>query len=77
MLNSVLKGLVLCGKLLLKYGMNRAVERSTWQGAIAIASAAGVSISPEATNQIISAGVAAAGIVHAVFPEQTNTKTEG
>ncbi len=76
MLNSVLKGLVLCGKLLLQYTMNRAVERSTWQGAIAIATAAGVSVSPEAMNQIITTGVAAAGLIHAVFPEQTKAKTE-
>lgn len=76
MLNSVLKGLVLCGKLLLKYTINRAAERSTWQGAVAIAAAAGVSVSPEVTNQIITAGVAAVGLIHAVFPEQPSTKTE-
>ena len=63
MLKSVLKGLVL-------YGLNRLAEWSTWQGIVAIATAAGVSVSPELTTQIITGGTAAVGLIHAVFPEQ-------
>ena len=63
MLKSVLKGLVL-------YGLNRLAERSTWQGMVAIVAAAGVSVSPELTTQIITGGTAAVGLIHAVFPEQ-------
>lgn len=70
MLKSVLKGLMLCGKLLLKYTINRLTERSTWQGAVAVATAAGVSVSPELATQIIAGGTAAAGLIHAAFPEQ-------
>ena len=63
MLKSVLKGLVL-------YGLNRLAERSTWQGIVAIATAAGVSVSPELATQIVAGGAAAVGFINAVFPDQ-------
>lgn len=59
-------------KALLVYSANRLTERSTWQGAVAIATAAGVGVSPELATQIIAGGTAAAGLIHAVFPEQTS-----
>lgn len=63
MLKSVLKGLLM-------YSLRRLAEQSTWKGLIAVATAAGVSVSPEMATQIIAGGTAAAGLIHAVFPEQ-------
>ena len=71
MSETVLKGLVMCGKLLFRYAINRLREPSTWQGINVVTTAAGVSISPEMTSQIVALGVAAAGVIHAVFPEKS------
>lgn len=68
MLKSVLRGLVL-------YGLNRLAEQSTWKGMVVIATAAGVSISPELATQIVTGGTAAVGFIHAVFPEQKSVST--
>lgn len=48
---------------MLKWIIDRAQERSTWAGIIAIATAAGVSLSPEAKDAIITLGLALAGAV--------------
>lgn len=68
MSNSVLKGLVM-------YGLNRLAERSTWQGLAVIATAVGVKITPEMTETIMTAGAAAVGFFHAIFPEQKSVST--
>ena len=51
------------------YILNRLTERSTWQGLVAIAAGVGVNLSPELGAAIIAFGVAAAGLVHVLFPE--------
>ncbi len=48
---------------LLSWLLDRLKESSTWYGAIAMLTSAGVNFDPELTNQIISAGVGLAGIV--------------
>ncbi len=63
MLKSVLKGLLM-------YGLRRLAEQSTWKGLVVVATAAGVSVSPELAAQIVAGGTAAVGFIHAVFPEQ-------
>ncbi len=53
----------------LAYLLARLAERSTWQGLIALAGALGVSIEPSKAAAIITAGVALAGLAHALWPE--------
>lgn len=54
----------------LQYAIQRGKEPSTWRGAVWIATAAGVSISPELTAQIITAGTALAGLLGMVIPDK-------
>jgi len=44
------------------YFLSRLQEASTWRGLIALATAAGVTLSPEQTTAIISAGLALIGL---------------
>jgi hypothetical protein len=48
---------------------DRLAERSTWQGAVAVASALGVALSPDRAAAIVTAGVAVGGLIHVLFPE--------
>lgn len=48
---------------LTEYALNRLKEPSTWRGIISLAMAAGIGIHPELMEQIISAGVAAVGLI--------------
>ena len=41
----------------------RLAEASTWRGVIALLTAAGVTLSPEQTNAIVSAGLAIIGVL--------------
>ena len=51
------------------YLLARLQESTTWRGIILIATAAGVHLSPELQNTIISAGIGLAGLV-AVLTEE-------
>lgn len=45
--------------------IDRLDERSTWRGLVLIATALGVTLSPEQAEAIIAAGLAAAGLIGA------------
>ncbi len=51
------------------YILDRLAERSTWQGLAAVAAVIGVNLSPDLAGAIVAFGVAAAGLIHEVFPE--------
>lgn len=51
------------------YIIARLQERSTWQGLVAIATAFGVTLEPSLTDALIAFGVAAAGLIHVLWPE--------
>ena len=46
-----------------KYILNRLTERSTWLGLLALAKAGGATIEQALDDQIIAAGMAAAGLI--------------
>jgi hypothetical protein len=50
-------------KSALSYLVARAKERSTWMGAITLASAAGLAMSPEQATAIATAGASLASLV--------------
>lgn len=50
----------------MRYLLERLAERSTWIGLIAIATGAGVNLTPELTSGIITAGSVLAGTVAAI-----------
>lgn len=52
-----------------KYIIERLKEASTWRGIIAIATAAGMTISPEQSAAIVAAGLAIIGAVGAFVPD--------
>ena len=47
----------------MNFVLERAQEPSTWRGIVLLATALGVSISPELGEAIVSAGLAAAGLI--------------
>lgn len=47
----------------MKYLIDRMREPSTWRGLVLLATALGVSISPEMGEAIVSAGLSVAGII--------------
>jgi hypothetical protein len=51
------------------YLLNRLSERSTRQGLAAIATGVGLNLDPQLGAAIIAFGVAAAGLVHVLFPQ--------
>ena len=51
--------------------LDRLKERSTWVGIIGIITAAGVNISPEQTELIVTAGVAIVGAIMAFTADVT------
>ncbi|MGM0423276.1 MAG: hypothetical protein ACQEQL_09305, partial [Pseudomonadota bacterium] len=53
-------------KKFIGYLLSRLRERSSWLGIISVLTAVGVSLSPEQTQAVVSAGVALAGAI-AVF----------
>ncbi len=59
-----------------KYIINRLTERSTWLGLIALATACGATIEEAMAEQIITAGIAVAGLIGIVTRDKTETKKE-
>ena len=58
---------------LIRYALDRMREPSTWRGIIAMATASGVSLSPDQAKSIIAAGLALAGLVGALLPDGPKT----
>jgi hypothetical protein len=61
------------------YIFARLQERSTWQRIVAIVAAFGVTLDPAIKSAIIALGVAAAGLIHVLWPEHeraTNAAAE-
>ena len=52
-------------KNILQYIVARAKERSTWLGLVSMATALGLMFSPDQKEAVISAGMAAAGLIAA------------
>lgn len=50
-------------KLNKRWFLARARERSTWVGAVAVVSAMGISVNPDLMQQIVTVGMALAGLV--------------
>jgi len=50
--------------------LNRLKERSTWAGIVSLAGAVGLSVAPELSEQIITAGLALVGIVAAILKDR-------
>lgn len=48
----------------------RLSEPSTWRGIVALVSVAGVALSPDQAAQIISAGIAIAGVINVFRKEK-------
>lgn len=48
---------------MISYLLERAKEPSSWRGAVLLATAAGIGITPELANAIITAGVSLAGLL--------------
>lgn len=59
-----------------RYILNRLTERSTWLGVIALATACGATIEAAIAEQIITAGMAVAGLIGVVTKDKTETKME-
>lgn len=53
-----------------QYVLERAKEASTWRGVILLLTAIGVPVAPAMADQIVSAGLAIAGIVGAAMPDK-------
>lgn len=53
-------------KKLLQFIIDRTIERSTWLGIVSILTALGLVLNPEQQNAIVSAGMAAAGLIAAL-----------
>ena len=53
-----------------KYILNRLTERSTWLGLLALATACGATIEQALADQIIAAGMAAAGLIGIVTKDR-------
>lgn len=54
----------------MKYLIERARERTTWAGLIALASGVGLSIRPDLAESIISIGVAIGGLLFALTADK-------
>lgn len=59
-----------------KYILKRLTERSTWLGALALATACGATIEQALADQIIAAGMAVAGLIGIVTKDQQKGKEE-
>lgn len=57
----------------LRYLLARARERSTWIGLVSVATAAGLALSSEESEAIVSAGAAVAGLI-AVFTRDPGSR---
>lgn len=54
----------------MKYILDRLAEPSTWRGAISVATALGIKLQPDFAEAIISAGLAAMGLVNILRKEK-------
>jgi hypothetical protein len=54
----------------LSYIYSRLSEPSTWRGIIALATAAGVALSPDQVDKIVAAGLAIIGLLGAFMPDK-------
>lgn len=52
-----------------EYVLSRLSEASTWRGIIALATAAGVALSPELVEAIVAAGLACIGLIGVLAPD--------
>ena len=59
----------------LQYILDRLTEASTWRGIILMATAVGINISPDMQTAIVSAGLAAAGLVGIITKDIAAKKT--
>jgi len=55
-----------------EYLLSRLRERSSWLGIISVLTVVGVSLSPEQTQAVVSAGVALAGAIAVFTRDQEN-----
>lgn len=51
------------GQVLISYLVARFAEPSTWRGLIGIATAAGLTVTPDQAAAVVSVGMATAGVV--------------
>ncbi len=59
------------------YALNRLREPSTWRGLIWLATAAGITIAPEAIEAIVVLGTAAAGAVGVLTKDKSTEPSIG
>lgn len=52
------------------YIMEKLREKSTWRGLVALATAFGVTVSPEQTEAVISGGLALIGLINVFRSEE-------
>lgn len=52
------------------YLLDRCREPSTWRGVVLVATALGASLSPEATEAIVTVGIGLAGVIGAAVPDK-------
>ncbi len=55
---------------MVEYVIARLKEASTWRGIIGLLTAAGISVSPEMLDKIVSAGMALMGVVGMFFKDK-------
>lgn len=55
----------------MRFILERLTERSTWRGIVITLTAFGISLEPQLTEAIITAGLGLAGLVDILLPEQT------
>lgn len=53
----------------MQYLIDRLAERSTWQGLVALLGAFGVATRPDLMEAVVTFGVAAAALIHVLFPD--------
>lgn len=63
-------------KAVVAYVLNRLSEASTWRGLVALATAAGIVVSPELAEAIVAAGLAGIGLIGVVVPDLKAEKVE-
>ena len=53
-----------------RYLLDRLDEASTWRGLVALATAAGLTLSPDQSEKIIAAGLALIGLLGTLLPDR-------
>ncbi len=57
---------------MLDFILERGKEASTWRGLVALATAVGISVSPELSEALIALGLALIGILGVLTKDKTN-----